>query len=93
MDIIAFWDNIKVLIKQANTTQRGLSSTCELSPRAIETWIAAGQLPDVFQAYKIAQALGVSVEYLVTGQEPAVTDKYKTAIQEIKAVLNALEPS
>lgn len=73
MDAADFWNTIKILIKQANTTQRGLSSTCGFSPRAIEAWIAAGQLPDAFQTFKIAQALGVSMEYLVTGKEPEVS--------------------
>lgn len=68
MDTSIFWDNIKTLIKQSNTTQRGLAVKCGFSPRSIETWIASNQLPDAFQTYKIAQNLGVSIEYLITGQ-------------------------
>ncbi|EFW37907.1 helix-turn-helix domain-containing protein [Treponema phagedenis] len=83
MDIVSFWETIKSLIKQRRTTQRGLSTTCGFAPRAIETWIAANQLPDAFQVYTIAKTLGVSVEYLVTG---APTDN----TQELQNIKNTL---
>lgn len=53
---------------------------------------ARGSLPNVETAVKIAKVLGVSVEYLVTGEnsEPANDSKY-TEIQEIINDLNLLD--
>lgn len=88
MDTSIFWDNIKTLIKQSNTTQRGLAVKCGFSPRSIETWIASNQLPDAFQTYKIAQNLGVPLEFLITGEKPDT----KAELQNVKnLMLEALE--
>ena len=69
MDAVSFWNRVKQLIKSNNTTQRGLSETIGLGARALEIKIGRKSVPDVFEAYKIAQTLGVSVEYLVTGSD------------------------
>lgn len=88
MDTSIFWENIKSLIKRSNTTQKGLALKCGFSARAIETWIASNQLPDVFQAYKIAQNLGVPLEFLITGENPDT----KAELQIIKdLMIEALE--
>lgn len=81
-----FWNRVKALIKQSNTTQRGLSETCGFHSRAIEAWISKNTFPDVFEAFTIAQALGVSVEYLVTGKE---TDEKKQFIEDLKNFIDA----
>lgn len=87
MDTSIFWDNIKTLIKQSNTTQRGLAVKCGFSPRSIETWIASNQLPDAFQTYKIAQNLGVSIEYLITGKNA----DNKETIERIRQLLQNVD--
>lgn len=87
MDTSIFWDNIKSLIKRSNTTQKGLALKCGFSARAIETWIASNQLPDVFQAYKIAQNLGVSLESLVSDEK----SDFKPSIDRIRGLLKEIE--
>ena len=82
-----FWNRVKALIKQSNTTQRGLSETCGFHSRAIEAWISKNTFPDVFEAFTIAQALGVSVEYLVTGED---SNPYKSKIEELKKIIMEL---
>ena len=84
MDAVSFWNRVKQLIKSNNTTQRGLSETIGLSARTLEIKIGRKSAPDVFEAYKIAQALGVSVEYLVTGED---TSPYKQELDKLKAAI------
>ena len=84
MDAVSFWNRVKQLIKSNNTTQRGLSETIGLGARALEIKIGRKSAPDVFEAYKIAQALGVSVEYLVTGED---TSPYKQELDKLKAAI------
>ena len=47
---------------------------------------ARGSLPNVETGVKIAKALGVSVEYLVTGEDPIHSPKY----YEIQQIINDL---
>lgn len=83
MDAVSFWNRVKQLIKSNNTTQRGLSETIGLSARTLEIKIGRKSAPDVFEAYKIAQALNTTVEYLVTGEDSTHGEK----ITEIKNLL------
>ena len=84
MDAVSFWNRVKQLIKSNNTTQRGLSETIGLGARALEIKIGRKSAPDVFEAYKIAQALNTTVEYLVTGED---TSPYKQELDKLKAAI------
>ena len=65
----AFWLRFQHLIRQNGYTQRTLSTALGLSPRSVETWKTQRQIPDAAQLCKLADLLGTSVEYLVTGKE------------------------
>lgn len=84
MDAVSFWNRVKQLIKSNNTTQRGLSETIGLGARALEIKIGRKSAPDVFEAYKIAQALNTTVEYLVTGED---SSPYKQELDKLKAAI------
>jgi transcriptional regulator with XRE-family HTH domain len=68
---MAFWDKVKEEIKAQNTTQEWVAKMADIVPGTIKQQIHHSRLPDVLQGQKIAAALGVTVEYLVTGQPPA----------------------
>lgn len=63
------WERINLLIKEKNTTQNAVSVDCGFNPRRIQNLSAGNRLPDAIEITKIAQALGTSVEYLVTGSD------------------------
>lgn len=63
------WERINLLIKKKNTTQNAVSVDCGFNPRRIQNLSAGNRLPDAIEITKIAQALGTSVEYLVTGSD------------------------
>lgn len=63
------WERINLLIKKKNTTQNAVSVDCGFNPRRIQNLSAGNRLPDAIEITKIAQALGTSVEYLVTGED------------------------
>ena len=69
MDKEEFWKRINKLLREKGFTQEKLSIECGFSPNRINNLTAKKILPDVFEAYTIAQKLDVSVEFLVTGQE------------------------
>jgi transcriptional regulator with XRE-family HTH domain len=66
-----FWDRVKYEIKAQNTTQEWLAKKADIIPGTIKQQIHHNRLPDVEQGQKMAFALGVTLEYLVTGQPPA----------------------
>ena len=81
-----FWNRVNFLIRTQNKTQSGLSLECGLNQRRIQNLSASSRIPDVFEGVKIARALGVSVEYLVTGKE---TDGKKQFIEDLKNFIDA----
>lgn len=90
-DVNSFWQRVNVLIKKQNTTQNELSVSCGFNSRRIQNLSSGGRLPDADEAVKIAQALGITVEYLVTG-----TDTNNSAIKldfvkkELKELLDKI---
>ena len=74
MDSQSCWKRINEEIKKHGMTQRSLALQCGFTERRIESLSAANRYPDAIEITKIAQALGTSVEYLVTGAE---SDPYK----------------
>ena len=83
----SFWDRTNALIKKLNKTQNGVSTECGFNSRRIQNLSGANRAPDVFEAYKIAQSLGVSVEYLVTGTD---TNPAERELKELKERLKNL---
>ena len=68
------WNRINSLIKDKGTTQIALSVQCEFNARRIQNLSGANRLPDAVEITKIAEALGTTVEYLVTGSDPLRPD-------------------
>jgi transcriptional regulator with XRE-family HTH domain len=73
MEISFFWQNVKILLKNNDLTQKKLAEICNISFGTLQGWIAKLIVPDVFSALKIAKALNTTVEFLVTGIEPEIT--------------------
>ncbi|MCQ2598472.1 MAG: helix-turn-helix domain-containing protein [Treponema sp.] len=91
MEAKEFWARVKTLLKEKGISQKQLSLDIGGSERSVEVWIAKDNVPDAFEAYKIAKILGVTVEYLVTG-EYVVNDESARLMEEAqKMVLEAIE--
>lgn len=84
--MLDFWQRTKSLIKARNTKQQAIAEQTGISILTLRGWITHDRLPDVVSAYKIAQALGTTVEYLVTGHDEQ-NNKYDRLKQ---AVLDAV---
>lgn len=85
------WGRINALIKEKNTTKNAISTNCGFNPRRIQNLSGGNRLPDAVEITKIAQALGTTVEYLVTGQSTTpkpdtsrILETLNTAIQQVK---------
>ena len=92
MDAKAFWGNVNPLIKSRKTTQRVLAQEIGVSFGTFQGWIARDTLPDAIETYRIAQALGTTVEFLVSGKEPEASSTYLDALKSIKGIVDKAIP-
>ena len=64
-----FWQRVLDLLSVNNLSKADLSRMTGISTGAISSAIRRGNIPVSDNAVKIAQALGTTVEYLVTGMD------------------------
>ena len=89
---MSFKDRLRQEIEYKGLLVKELSAEVGISNSTFLSYIdARGVLPNVETAVKIASALGVSVEYLVTGKEPIYNPK-QIDIQGITHDLIKLTP-
>lgn len=70
--IMGFRENLKVEMNYQDIKTKELAYKANMNPRTIEQYLSsAAKMPSAENAVKIAQALDVSVEYLVTGTQKA----------------------
>lgn len=84
MDGTSFWRTVNKLIKSQNTTQEAIAKTCAINFGTFKNRSSKKIVPDAIEAYKIAQALNTTVEYLVTGED---TSPYKQELDKLKAAI------
>ena len=99
---MAFRDNLKSELDFQDIKVKELAAKSGISKRTIDQYLSsAAKMPSAENAVKIAQVLGVTVEYLVTGapsefsdssitQEIQLFQKYR---QFIKKIENLPEPA
>ena len=67
---MGFRENLKSELAYSGMLVKELAAKSGVSKYSLDNYLnARGQLPSVESGQKIAEALGVSVEYLVTGME------------------------
>jgi transcriptional regulator with XRE-family HTH domain len=86
--ISAIYDRIKSLCKNKGISQIELCNACEMNLHSHKGRITRNIAPDVFDALKMAQYLGTSVEYLITGEEKDIyKEKYETLKKNLELTL------
>ena len=69
MDILPFWIRVKTLIKAHNMNHEQFAGYIDIPIGTFSGWIHFNRLPDVETACDMAAALGVTVQYLVYGDD------------------------
>ena len=82
-----FYERVKTLVKQTNLTLRAFIESLGMNYDSYNTLKRYNNLPRADEAVKIAQALGTTVEYLVTGKE---SDFYKEKYELLRSNLKQL---
>ena len=68
MNTEKFWNRVKAQMKAHKITQVKFAEYIDVPRSTFLRWLKFNISPDVETAYNIATALGVSLEYLVTGE-------------------------
>ena len=87
MNYIDFYVRVKSLVKIKKTTIEYVVGEAGLSLASYNAYRRHENLPRADEALKIAQTLGTTVEYLITGNNPESSEADKKLI-EIQNVLN-----
>jgi transcriptional regulator with XRE-family HTH domain len=91
-DAASFWKRTNELIKKRKTKQEVIAASCGINYQTFRGWVTRETYPAGDETYRIAQALGVSVEFLVTGRETLERSSNAEFVQNIRTLLNqALE--
>ena len=94
----SFWSRVKRQLKAHKITQVQFAKYVGMSPGTLRGWIHYNRIPDAATACDIADALGVTVEYLVKGVDGAAmvvrmkqTEEQKIVSGRIKCLVAELE--
>ena len=81
---IFFVQRIDAVLEKMGKKRAELLRELELPRNSITNWCDRGNIPAGDICIKIAQYLNVSVEWLVTGKEAALTSEEKTLLKQWK---------
>ncbi|MDR3284486.1 MAG: helix-turn-helix domain-containing protein [Treponema sp.] len=91
---MGFRENLKELLEFSGLEQKELAAQTGISLRTIENYLkqaTISSIPSADKAVLIAQVLGVSVEYLVTGSEAQREKTIASLRPDIRALLRSIE--
>ena len=81
---MGFGKNLKQELIYAGMLKKELAAKAGINKRAIDTYVRTNSsMPPADTAVKIAKALGVTVEYLVSGEESPISKEVNTLTRNI----------
>ena len=87
-----FKETLKDELIYKNIQSKELAARTGISLHTINHYLTQnGNAPSAENAYKIAQVLGISVEYLMTGKDADIAVDIKPKVKELIPQLNYLE--
>ena len=87
----SFWNRVDIELEYLGKNRTYLANKCGFTVANIGKGIKLGSTPSAETAVKIAQVLGVSVEYLVNGVDSSFPKTLKPEVAEIVEEINHLE--
>ena len=89
---MGFKENLKSELVYSGMLVKELAQKSGVNKYSLDNYLnSRGQLPSIEAGYKIAQALGVSVEYLVTGIEINRPEESEKSSNDIRAIARLTE--
>ena len=86
-----FWERVKRLLSAHKTSQKEFAAYIGISLRTLEGWIRYKRFPNSLYSCRIAEALGVTVENLLKGEEEGTTEKRLKETEQRKEASVAMD--
>jgi len=84
---MGFKDNLKSELAYSGMLVKELAAKSGVNKSSLDNYLnARGQTPSIEAGLKIAKALGVSLEYLVTGEESNQTSELQKVNRDIRVI-------
>ena len=83
---LCFMDRVESILKEKRLTQKELAEDLGLRRPTLSDWKKNGAVPAGDICIRIADYLGVSVEWLVTGKEAALSSEERTLLKQWKVL-------
>lgn len=77
-------ERLKKLIEKKGITRKELEEKTGIKKTAIHNYLVENKLPGTEAIYKLAQILGVSISYLLTGETTELNEKEKKLLEDYK---------
>jgi len=85
---MGFRENLKSQLEYSGMLIKELAASSGIKAKTIDSYLGnRGHSPSVEAAVSIANALGVSVEYLVTGKEPAKNTPLSSLPKDVQDIV------
>jgi len=89
---MGFRENLKAELANADMLVKELAKLSGVKKQTIDSYLREkNNIPSVEAGLKIAQALGVSVEYLVMGEETQKDKSFSSLHYELRSLIQSLE--
>jgi len=89
---MGFKENLKSELAYSGMLVKELAAKSGVNKYSLDNYLnARGQIPSVEVGQKIARALGVSVEYLVTGKESKKDGKIQKTSNDVRKIARLAE--
>ena len=69
MDSKAFWNRVKSQLREKTITQDAAAKFIGIPAHTFRGWMSKGRIPPLSYAFELSSFLGVSLEYLITGNK------------------------
>lgn len=89
--MLNFWINVKSELEYKGISQKELAASINESYNTLQSWINRDRLPNAVQAVKISEALGTTVEFLVTGTNPKKIQDNNETIKLLEQAIKNLK--
>jgi len=69
MKVYHLWKRVKSQVRAHRVSLKNFAEYIDVPRSTFFRWMQVGIVPDVYTAYNISTALGVSIEYLIIGKD------------------------
>lgn len=86
-----FPERLKYALRKKGITQRELSNRINISPVTISRYMSGEREPGTWELYRVANSLDVSMEWLLTGENPPNESSWKHRADIAEAKLESFK--